>query len=335
MDIKNKLTILVNSCDSYEDLWFPFFKLFDIYGSELKKCKIILNTEKKKFFFKYLKIECPNNYKKNIYWGQRIKTILKEIDTEYVLFLLDDFFLREPVDIKAIKQCISWLDENNRVGCFNFIPIETANIESDKFKSFCEMPLGMEYRCNAQAAIWRKDILNASLLSIESPWEWETYGNIRNRTILKEVEFYSLKHNVPFIIDYGKKDGLNWGVVRGKWFIGDVRQVFDRYDINIDYSIRGIYTSNKNEKITTQNSAADKKSLDNPKKHSKFYSLIAEITRPIRKPFIKFFDRKKEQKLSRNQRKERKILCYVIKPIERYLNNKKNWDTFDYLRKVK
>ena len=30
MNNKNDVTILVNSCDKYEDAWEPFFKLFSI-----------------------------------------------------------------------------------------------------------------------------------------------------------------------------------------------------------------------------------------------------------------------------------------------------------------
>lgn len=342
MDIKNELTILVNSCDSYEDLWFPFFKLFDVFAGDLKRCRIILNTEKKRFAYQGLNIECVNNYNKNVWWGERIKTILKQIETEYVLFFLDDYFLRDYVEVDKIEQCIKWLDENKNIGCFNFIPIETASIESDHFKGFCEMPLGINYRCNAQAALWRKNILDVSMLSIENPWEWEVYGNTRNNTILSETRFYSLKFNTPFVVDYGfidmqksRKDYfvIDSGVRQGKWNLELLQELFDKYDINIDYSIRGVYNANKDENKTTQNSVADKLGLKNAKKHSKFYSLIAKITRPIRKPFIfmanSYMDKKR---LKRRQRilMSDKLAVFVDKPLKEFFRQNKNWDWINY-----
>jgi hypothetical protein len=45
---KEDLTILVNSCDAYEDLWYPFFELFRINWPNCKY-DIVLNTETKSY----------------------------------------------------------------------------------------------------------------------------------------------------------------------------------------------------------------------------------------------------------------------------------------------
>ena len=41
------LTIIVNTCDKYEDAWNPFFRLMEINWPESENYKIILNTENK------------------------------------------------------------------------------------------------------------------------------------------------------------------------------------------------------------------------------------------------------------------------------------------------
>ena len=169
----NNLTVIVNSCDKYDDLWQPFFQLFKKYGGELAKCPIVLNTESKKFAYEGLNIVCPNNYSEDVAWGKRLRDTLKTIKTDYVFFLLDDFFLQSEVDEEVFLNCIKWLDENAKVGAFNFISIEKAKAEHADFKGFCLMPNNLAYRLNAQACIWRKEFLFNSLLDNESPWDCE------------------------------------------------------------------------------------------------------------------------------------------------------------------
>ena len=43
---QNRMTMLVNSCDAYEDLWQPFFTLLKRYFAPLDM-RILLNTDRK------------------------------------------------------------------------------------------------------------------------------------------------------------------------------------------------------------------------------------------------------------------------------------------------
>ena len=54
--IKENVTILVNSCDNYDDLWLPFFTLLKKYWVPLN-VRVILNTETKKFSLDGMSIE--------------------------------------------------------------------------------------------------------------------------------------------------------------------------------------------------------------------------------------------------------------------------------------
>ena len=50
-----KYSVLVNTCDKFEDCWNPFFKLFCMYWQDYKG-KIYLNTEYKDYSFPGLDI---------------------------------------------------------------------------------------------------------------------------------------------------------------------------------------------------------------------------------------------------------------------------------------
>lgn len=251
--IRDKLTILVNTCDSYCDLWDPFFKLFSIYGDKLRNCKIVLNTETKKYNYKNLNIICFSMFNSQVdrkfEWGERLRRTLEKIDSEYVLFLLDDFFLNRKVDFEVISQCIQWMNSDHDIGGMNLLPLDYANTIS-QYKGFCLAEPGIGYRVNAQACVWRKKVLYNSILDNESPWHWELYGNLRNNVLMKS-KVYTLKRGFrePFFYNYYEYDKLNaYGetqglsaVTGGKWNLDVIKDVFDRNNIKVDFEKRGVH----------------------------------------------------------------------------------------------
>ena len=68
-------------------------------------------------------------------WGKRLIETLKKIDTEYVLMYLDDFFLTRPVNQNMLDQCIEWLDKNDDVAVFCFMPVYGENIKDGRFEA--------------------------------------------------------------------------------------------------------------------------------------------------------------------------------------------------------
>ena len=80
----------------------------------------------------------------------------------------------------------------------------------------------------------------------ETPWEWETIGNIRSFD--EKLDFYVLEDANNSPIDYGF-DEKGMGIFRGKWVIDTVKDLFENNDIYMDYSIRGIYTEEDKDKV--------------------------------------------------------------------------------------
>lgn len=245
--LNQKITVLINSCDDYEDLWIPFFTLFKKYWNP-KGIRILLNTESKSFQFKDLDIECIHPENPKDAYGKRMIHALSQIKTPYVIPLLDDFFLRKEVNTDLITQIIKWMDHDKHIAYFNCDCTETFyDYEVDKYPGFKRIPKGNEYTLNMQAAVWRTKKLLDYWLPDVSPWEWECFTNLcaaRN----KRDKFYCVTDLKNGFCDYGFcLQGM--GVFRGKWVKNDVVPLFEKENIHVDFSKRGFYSPKDNYSI--------------------------------------------------------------------------------------
>lgn len=241
-------TVLVCSCDDYEDTWYPFFKLFNKFWSDCPY-DIYLNTEEKKFSFDELNVKCFSSQYKKMPYGKRLLNCLNCIDTKYVLILLDDFFLREKVNTKEIQNYIEFMKINPDVAVISFDSVkDELNIDDGKLEKFLLRPKYAEYKVNLQAGIWNKEKLMSYIRENDSPWDVEIQGTFRSYET--DDKFYTLKDLSLSPINYGKKQGLTWGIVRGKWVYEDVKPLFDKHDIDVDLEQRGLFDIDNFEDIT-------------------------------------------------------------------------------------
>ena len=149
-DLDKNCTLLVNSCDSYSDCWDGFFQLLLIQWPEFAM-PVVLNTESKKYAFEGLNIRTIEGGKKNEAWGSRLIRALKSIDTKYVLFALDDFYLDAPVRVDELEKCYHYMENNPKIAYFSFyITRDVNNVKSKDYLGYERRPQNGEYRLNCQ-----------------------------------------------------------------------------------------------------------------------------------------------------------------------------------------
>lgn len=239
--LRDKLTVLVNSCDAYEDLWIPFFTLYRKYWDD-KSVRLLFNTESKDFSFDGLQIECIHCNDSR--YGARMLNALSQIETEYVLILLDDFFLRSSVDLNRIFQITQWMDNDAEIACFNSECLDVyADWEVDRCPGFRRVPPGNPYILNMQGAIWRTACLKKYWRPHVSPWEWEEYGSVLQLKYPQDKFYFIYDPNMTFLKYGHHRTGDIWGVYRGKWVLEDVVPLFEKENISVDFSKRGAYAA--------------------------------------------------------------------------------------------
>lgn len=230
-------TVIINSCDSYEDVWLPFFYAFNDMWPECN-CKIILNTEHKSFSFDGLQLvtlnlseaDCKNP------WGWRLRKALALVETEFVVTLFDDFILEAQVNQYKLAQCVQDMKENADIDVFYFNSIPGAN-ENDGFRDGFEL-VGKrnDYRLNSAPGIWRTKRLIDFTGDLDSPWAWEFFGSAR--TYGGDSRFYcaNVDQEDTFIYNYT----LGGAIRRGKWVSSVIAPVLEKYQLSINLEQRGI-----------------------------------------------------------------------------------------------
>lgn len=234
-------SILVNTCDNFEDCWNPFFNLFSKYWPNCEG-KIYLNTEYKDYSYPGLDIipikGCEkNNYPRNkrATWSQCLKWALDVIDTDIVLYLQEDYFFKRDVNNDLFEKELKQISDNDNIHRIFLL----SQSQNNKRLSLIHTPYYLDnrksdYYAHTQAALWKTKVLKSLIKLDESGWDFEEYASRRARFF--PYNFYSVSYSQENpIMEY-----VMTGIVRGKW-LPECIEVFKKNGIRVDFSKRGFY----------------------------------------------------------------------------------------------
>lgn len=180
--MKNIIPLIVSSCDKCSDLWQPFFALVKKYWTGFDR-KVYLCTDSKAFEYKGIDIECPLRMPQGSTWSENLMTLLKQIKEDYVLFMLDDFWLKTKINIAQLNRCEEIIKSDSEIGFICLIhQLEPSadNPVSTKYPFLIEYGRKTPYRVTTQAGLWRRDYLLSLLRKHESAWWFEMFGSKRS-----------------------------------------------------------------------------------------------------------------------------------------------------------
>lgn len=234
-------SILINTCDKFEDCWDPFFKLMAKYWSDCKG-KIFLNTEFKDYSYPNLSITavkgCVNKQYKGKFatWSQCLRWALDKIDTDIVLYMQEDYFLKAPVKNNVVEKYVRLMDENPEIKCLHLTDQASTATRKSDYEGLNIVDTKQRYRVSCQAALWRKEELLSLIRDYESAWEFEEFGSQRSSKI--NHLYLTVDRNVVKLNEYEIIPYIFTGIVQGKW-IKECIKLFADNDIHVDFSKRG------------------------------------------------------------------------------------------------
>lgn len=234
--MNSNCALLVTSCDAYSDAWEPFFKLLNRMWPECPY-PLYLNTESENYSIAGLDITCLHPDKQAISWSRRLKQALEKIDSEYILFFLEDFFLQAPVRGDVVEDCLRWMWEDENVVFIDFYHDKTEDNEI-YHKEFSEIQRNNDWALNANCALWRKSFLE-DILRDEDPWEFELNATARWRRTGYKIYTHRKEFSPVFAYQFETINGDWSGILKGKW-LTLVPALFEKYGIEVDFSKRGL-----------------------------------------------------------------------------------------------
>lgn len=248
-------SVLVCSCDKYEDAWNPFFTLLKRNWSDCPY-PIYLNTETKTYEDTTgLNVKTLNSNPKYS-WSKRLKNCLRKINSKYIIVFLEDFFLLSIVRQDVVAELLKWMDEQPIAQiCFDRYGSINNGKEPIKHNCFIKRKRGARYTINLQVCIWRKDVLLKCLTNFETPWEFEEMSKYRSCKIKKD--FYVQLRNSKPIFDYTFRVENGHGLYRGKWLKSNV-ELFEKNNIKVNFNRLGFFESTDQFKGDSRRNAKEK-----------------------------------------------------------------------------
>lgn len=221
--IKNNLTVLIGTCDKYDPLWENFQTCFN------RTWKV--NTEN---IFVGETIEVPQytemKFKtilsqKNT-WGARMVEAIQSCKTDYIFFILEDYFFYHSYSVDEID---NYINDMNDCG-MNRLQISYSDFQkyidygSKKYYKFAKDSF---YQISMQPSIWRKEYLLKVLLPDYSPWDFEIKGSEKCIQDLYDHRIYVDK-NMPHVyfnaVRNGFKKSQGWEDFMKKYNLKDFKE---------------------------------------------------------------------------------------------------------------
>lgn len=212
----NDISILFIGYDGYIDVWNHCFELLNRNWPDRPKTYLACSN----LMPNYKNVEVINAGE-NSEWSRKVQVALNHIDTKYVLLLLEDFFISEPVDNNEIIETMD-LVRNNNIKFYQVLVqlIHQNRIKGEPFKGNKHIhivPPDKKYPLNLQAAIWNREFLK------------ERVGTDNYNAWMFEIKQLDLNHfndsRIEFLIDDRNICNIIHTVVQSKYLPGAIKQL--------------------------------------------------------------------------------------------------------------
>ncbi len=233
-------TIIVPSCDKYQDLWAPFFSFLFKFWPDCQS-PVYLFTNKGSHPDARVSV-IRTGPERN--WSSELKAALEQLTDDYILLILEDYFIYEPVNNEAINRLFEVARQEHadflRLGCFpsrynSYYPYDPL----PGYPDLAKVRTGGRYYINLQTAIWKRQSLLDLLVDGENPWEFEINGSQR----ASARDFISL-----CVMETKGKEGIHGpimyiggAVTKGKWMLDAIR-LARKNNIRLDTGRRPVET---------------------------------------------------------------------------------------------
>jgi len=222
------ISVLVVSCDSYADLWEPFFTLFRRFWPDCP-FEVYLVANHKQPRIPGVEVISVGD---DLSWSDNLGRVLRSLRHEYVLLFLDDLMLTGPVATADLASVLQWAAAA-KPNYVRLNPTERPPLRSNTLVG--EVPPGALYRTSTVLSLWRRGVLESLLKPGESAWDFELLGSVRSDAI---PGFYATWRAHFSVVNC---------VIKGKW---DPHAVRALRQLGVDPDLRARGAMNRIETVS-------------------------------------------------------------------------------------
>lgn len=230
------VALLIIGFDGYKDVWDSYFELLNKYWPVYRRPKTYLATEVLKPNYEGVNIITSNESSE---WSEKTRNALMEINEDYVVLLLEDFFTTKEVNTKKLIHIVELMKENDLKFCRLLDQKKMKGISYKNEKHIKIIPKDDKYGLCLEPAIWNK----AFLLKLigegnYNPWifEFKLLGkNLHNQQKIDAIQ------------DDSNILEITHGIVQSKYLPKAIK-VFKKQGYTFDLSTREVLSTKDNFK---------------------------------------------------------------------------------------
>lgn len=219
--------VFIDSFDGYSDVWNAFFEIFNRFWNDCVFPKYLVTNNLSYLNRNVRTIKTGDE----INWFIRTKKALESIEEEYILFMLEDYFLSRKINNNDFFKILDYMKKND----IYYYRLSPSNLKKQENKYIYNIPKNQKYAISLQPAIWKREtLINIidSMPNAKTAWDFEIYFTKKYHQNLPENEFIDG-------ICYDSRDILGYknGILQGKW-IRDTLNYYKKINININIGNR-------------------------------------------------------------------------------------------------
>ena len=210
---KERLAIVGIFYDGYEDVWRDFVRCFRRFWKDCPYPVYIIDITAKPKYFSDNNMTVINAGEGAEY-SKKVQTALQQIDADYYLLLLEDFFLGHKLEKSVLEPILDYIEDKNikyysLSALSSFTKYRSDLFDKNKDYLYCINP-NLRYTLGCQAVIWRKDFLQKCIGS-QNYNAWVFEGALTNSKVVHTKQFLN-----GCVKDTRNILGLKHGVLQGK-----------------------------------------------------------------------------------------------------------------------
>jgi hypothetical protein len=232
MPVVPNATILISSCDAFADCWPPYMHGLTKYWPDCPYSIYIITN---------FRTDVPPPAQALAVgtdrgWTANTRAALERIDTPFVIYTHEDFWIKAPVRTRAIVDYVALLE----AGAADYVRLYPWAEHDRPFTADPRLNVLAEthrYRACLQMAAWRKSVFMDLLRDGENPWQFEIQGSVRSRQYADR--FVGVRRFINGA-DRSNHEGIDYvctAINKGRWS-PEARRYADAEQLAIDFSNR-------------------------------------------------------------------------------------------------